>query len=286
MITVETYKRPETIVEALKLLKTGKYGIIAGGTDVIPQMRHAPSRSLLDIGKLGLDFIKDSGDTIEIGATVTHTRIHDDPLIHQYLPLLATACGLVGSWQIRNRGTLGGNIINASPCADSAPPLLIYNTKVVLLSSQGQRSVSLAEFIKKPYITDISSKELLHSFVCQKGDTNSGNAFIKLGRRQAVNISRMTVAVTLIKDDEGKIKNVRIAVGSIFPIPARVVELENMLQGQTISVGLFNEVAELAAELMIKTSGVRWSTPYKKPVLIGLMRRALVTAAGMKAIHV
>lgn len=282
MITVETYKRPETIAEALKLLKTGKFEIIAGGTDVIPQMRHTQPRQLLDISKLQLNFIKENDSTIEIGAAVTHTQLHTNPLIQQYLPLLSTACGLVGSWQIRNRGTVGGNIVNASPCADSAPPLLIYNAKVVLLSGQGQRSVNLSEFIKKPYITDITSKELLHSLVCQKADLNAGHSFIKLGRRQAVNISRMTVAVSLVKDETGKIKNARIAVGSVFPTPARVAELENKLQGQAISAGLVNEVADLAADLMIKASGVRWSTPYKKPVLIGLMQRALINAAGLK----
>lgn len=285
MINVETYKRPETIAEALKFLKTGKYRIIAGGTDVIPQMRHVSSRSLLDIGKLGLDYIKDNGDTIEIGAATTHTRLHNDPLVQQFLPLLSTACGLVGSWQIRNRGTVGGNIVNASPCADSAPPLLVYNAKVVLLSGQGQRSVKLSEFIKKPYLTDISPKELLHSFICQKADLNARHSFIKLGRRQAVNISRMTIAVSLLKDDSNKIANARIAVGSVFPTPMRVPELENKLIGQSISMALFGEAADLAADLMINVSGVRWSTPYKKPVLIGLMRRALAAAAGLKEIQ-
>lgn len=282
MITVESYKRPDTIPEALKLLKTGKYGIIAGGTDVIPQMRHTQPRQLLDVSKLGLNFIKENDTAIEIGAAVTHTQLNTNPLIQQYLPLLATACGLVGSWQIRNRGTVGGNIINASPCADSAPPLLIYNAKVILLSSQGQRSVNLSDFIKKPYLTEISAKELLHSFICQKGDPTSGNSFIKLGRRQAVNISRMTVAVSLTKDETGNITNARIAVGSVFPTPARVPELENKLNRQVVSKGLFDEVANLAADLMIKASGVRWSTPYKKPVLIGLTRRALMNAAGLK----
>jgi CO/xanthine dehydrogenase FAD-binding subunit len=283
MITVESYKRPETVAEALKILKTGKFGIIAGGTDVIPQMRHNSSRQLLDISKLGLDFIKENGNTIEIGAAATHTQLNINPLIQQYLPLLATACGLVGSWQIRNRGTVGGNIVNASPCADSAPAMLIYNAKVVLLSSQGQRSVNLSEFIKKPYITEITPKELLHSFICQKADPSEGNSFFKLGRRQAVNISRMTVAVSLAKDDAGKILSARIAVGSVFPTPSRVAELENKLQGQLVSIALFEDVANLAADLMIKASGVRWSTPYKKPVLIGLTRRALINAAGLKA---
>jgi xanthine dehydrogenase FAD-binding subunit len=283
MITIESYKRPETIAEALKILKTGKFGIIAGGTDVIPQMRHTQSRQLLDISKLGLNFIKENDNTIEIGAMATHTLLNTNPLIQQFLPLLSTACGLVGSWQIRNRGTVGGNIVNASPCADSAPAMLIYNAKVVLLSSQGQRSVNLSEFIKKPYMTEITSKELLHSFVCQKADPSAGNSFFKLGRRQAVNISRMTVAVSVVKDDSSKITSARIAVGSVFPTPSRVADLENKLQGQSVSIALFEEVANLAADMMIKTSGVRWSTPYKKPVLIGLMRRALINAAGLKA---
>ena len=284
MISVESYKRPETIAEALKLLKTGKFGIIAGGTDVIPQMRHTPARSLLDIGKLGLDFVRENDNTVEIGAAATHSQIQNNPLIQRFLPLLSTACGLVGSWQIRNRGTIGGNIVNASPCADSAPALLIYDTKVVLLSSQGRRSVNLSEFIKKPYLTVLTAKDLVYSFVCQKGDDSAGNSFIKLGRRQAVNISRMTIAVSLVRDDSNKITMAKIAVGSVFPTPTRISELENKLIGQIVSKELFDETADLAADLMIKASGVRWSTPYKKPVLIGLMRRALVGASGIKEI--
>ena len=285
MISVISYKRPQTLAEALSLMRSGEFAPIAGGTDLVPQMRHSQPRQLMDISRIGIDFINSEIDAVEIGAAATHTRLNSDNSIKEFLPLLSRASGLVGSWQIRNRGTVGGNIVNASPCADTVPALLIYDAKVVLVSSKKKRMISLAEFILKPYLTDIKPNELLHSIICRKSDQPAGASYLKLGRRQAVNISRMTLAVSLVKDENDIIKSAQIAVGSVFPVPSRVTELENMLVGQTITSALFNDAANLAADLMIRESGLRWSTSYKKPVLIGLMGRALNEAAGIKGIR-
>jgi len=266
-------------------MRSGEFAPIAGGTDLVPQMRHSQPRQLMDISRIGIDFINSENDAVEIGAAATHTRLNSDNSIKEFLPLLSRASGLVGSWQIRNRGTVGGNIVNASPCADTVPALLIYDAKVVLVSSKKKRMISLAEFILKPYLTDIKPNELLHSIICRKSDQPAGASYLKLGRRQAVNISRMTLAVSLVKDENDIIKSAQIAVGSVFPVPSRVTELENMLVGQTITSALFNDAANLAADLMIRESGLRWSTSYKKPVLIGLMGRALNEAAGIKGIR-
>jgi len=226
-----------------------------------------------------MDLIKVSDDEIEIGAAVTHARLASDPIVMKCLPVLGKAAGLVGSLQIRNRGTVGGNIVNASPCADTAPALLVYDAEVLLKSQKGNRRIKLADFITAPYTTLLQPDELLHSFICKKASENSNFTYLKLGRRQAVNISRMSIAVSLCQSDNKTIKAVQIAGGSIFPSPSRLLEVEKMLTGQSVSVKLFEEAGNFAAELMIKHSGHRWSTPYKQPVLAGLMKRALIEAS-------
>jgi len=276
MINIATYIRPITLPQAVELMAKGDYSPIAGGTDLILQLHHSKPIKLLDISQLGLNFIKNTGDQIEIGAAVTHARLSSDPIIKEFLPVLGKAAGLVGSLQIRNRGTVGGNIANASPCADTAPALLIYDAEVLLKSKKGERQIKLADFITAPYSTLLQPDELLNSFICKNAPKNSNFSYVKVGRRQAVNISRMSIAVSLCQDDNQTIKNVQIAGGSIFPAPSRLLEVENMLIGQPVSAELFEEAGNFAAELMIKYSGHRWSTPYKQPVLAGLMKRALI----------
>ncbi len=275
MIAVNEFARPRTVDEALNIMSSGDYTPIAGGTDVIPQLRRGEPKKLIDVASIGLDFIKINGDSIEVGAAVTHNSLATNSIIINNLPLLSIAASMVGSQQIRNRGTIGGNIVNASPCADTAPALLIYDAELILISKGAKRSVKLADFITMPYMTVIQPNELLHSITCKTKPDKNGISYIKLGRRQAVNISRMTLAVSLAKDKENIIKSAQISAGSVFPVPSRINEIERILRGQSGSPKLFEEVSNLAADLMIKDSGYRWSTPYKKPVLIGLMQRAL-----------
>lgn len=269
--------------EALDLLSSGEFTPIAGGTDLIPQLRCGKLRRLLDIAGLGLSFVREDGDHIEIGATCTHTQLSTDNIIRKFLPLISRATGLVGSWQIRNRGTVGGNIVNASPCADSVPALLDYDAELVLLSKNGQRTVGLNAFIESPYRTALRPDELLHSVRCRKRQY-TGHSYIKLGRRQAVNISRMTIAATLFVDSDGIISDIALSGGSIFPAPSRMPDIEKLLDCQRISKSLFENAANIAGDLMIRESGVRWSTPYKKPVLISLIQRALNEASGQVAV--
>ncbi len=279
MMVVTEYRKPETIEKALDLLSSGDFVPVAGGTDLIPQLRDGRPRKLLDISGLSLSFIKEGDDYIDIGPACTHTALSSNEIIRDKLPLLSRATGLVGSWQIRNRGTVGGNIVNASPCADSVPALLGYDAELALVSRKGKRTIGLNEFIDGPYHTRLRPNELLYSIRCRKRPS-TGFSYIKLGRRQAVNISRMTLAVTMSKDGDNLIKDIAIAGGSIFPVPSRMLKIEKLLRLQRVSRDLFDQAANLAADLMIKNSGVRWSTPYKKPVLIALTQRALLEASG------
>ena len=279
MIKLSSYMRPNSLDMALNLIAKEKFVPIAGGTDLIPQLRSGKPVRMLDIGNLRLNDINDKDETVEIGAACTHSQLASDPLVKEYIPLVGIAAGMVGSLQIRNRGTVGGNIVNASPCADTIPALLLYDADLVLVSKNGRRHVKLAEFISKPYITDRRQDELLYSIICKKDKNSTGYSYIKLGRRQAVNISRMTISVSLQKDYNGIIRKARISAGSVFPVPSRMRDIENLLLEQKITSKLFADAGELAVELMIKQSGYRWSTSYKKPVLSGLIERALMQSA-------
>ncbi len=274
---IDSFVKPESLEQALDLLSSGEFTPIAGGTDIIPQLRVRKISKLLDIGRLGLDFIKINGDIIEIGAAATHARLHDDDIIRKYLPLLSETCSQVGSAQIRNRGTIGGNIINASPCADTVPSLVTLEAELVILSTKGGRQVKIGEFTKGPYRTGIEPDELLYSILCKIPEGQTGYSYLKLGRRQAVNISRMTISTGIGMQDD-LIKWARIAGGSVFPVPARFTEVEGLITGQKPSQELFEDAGSLAADCMIRDSGLRWSTPYKKPVLTGLVAGALEQA--------
>jgi CO/xanthine dehydrogenase FAD-binding subunit len=279
MMNVSSYYSPQNLDDALSLMVSGEFVLIAGGTDLLPALRRCESANLMDVRNLGLDFIKFDNGYLEIGAAVTHAQLSENAKFINALPLLAKACSLVGSQQIRNRGTIGGNIVNASPCADTVPALLNCDAEINLISKGATRTIKLREFILEPYLTIKKPSELLYSVKCKLPESNTGFSYIKLGRRQAVNISRMTLAVNLLKDENDAIKTVRIAAGSVFPVTARMPEVERFLIGESPSKKLFEEAGNLAAELMIKESGVRWSTPYKMPVLTGLLTRALNEAA-------
>lgn len=278
MININSYQCPSSLENALSLMADDEYSPIAGGTDLIPQLRENKSAKVLDIENLGLKYIKENDDHIEIGAACSHTTVTTSSIINKYIPLVGIASGLVGSRQIRNRGTIGGNIVNASPCADTLPTLLNYDTELVLVSKNNTRLIKLSEFITHPYKTGRRSDELLKCIICKKDNSSTGHSYIKLGRRQAVNISRMTVSVS-IRNINNLIEEIQISAGSVFPIVSRMIDLEKMLIDQNICSKLFKEAGKFAAELMIKHSGTRWSTPYKEPVLNGLVIRALEESA-------
>lgn len=280
MLNVVSYIRPESLEEALELMASGDLTPIAGGTDVIVQMRRGEPRKLLDLAGVGLDFVRSEGDLMEIGACVTHSTLSRHSAVRSGLPLLSLAADCVGTEQIRNRGTVGGNVVNASPSADTVPALLSHDAEVVLVSRAGTRTLPLGRFISGPYLTGRRGDELLHSIRLRRVAPGARAAFVKVGRRSAVNISRMTVAVCADVADDGVVGALRLSAGSAFPIACRLGEVEALLRGKRLTPELSREAGALASDLMVKTTGVRWSTPYKQPVLAGLVDRVLREVAG------
>ncbi|MCX5800184.1 MAG: xanthine dehydrogenase family protein subunit M [Candidatus Eisenbacteria bacterium] len=306
MINVVSHYYPASLEEALDLMASRELTPIAGGTDLVPQMRDGEPRALIDVARLGLNYVRVAEGALEIGPCVTHSNLCCDRDVVRFLPLLSSAAGVIGAVQIRNRGTIGGNVVNASPSADTVPALLNYDAEVVLVSKAGRRRMKLEEFVKRPYVTDRKPGELLTSIVCKTSGATAvvaaraagevpsgapggapsaalglevGTCFLKLGRRNAMNISRMSLAVLLTVGADRRIGSARVSAGAVFPVAKRMLEVERLLAGQIVSTKLFQEAGLLATELLVKETGIRWSTPYKMPVLKGLLERALHRAA-------
>jgi CO/xanthine dehydrogenase FAD-binding subunit len=275
------YFSPASLNEACTLLsQSGNDArILAGGTDVLVELRKPSARSpqsIIDISRIeALRGITESDDSIIIGALTTHEEVFQSKLIAQHAALLASAVVTIGSPQIRNRGTIGGNIMNAAACADTVPPLMALNARLRLKSASGERDIALADFFVKPYVTIARVDEILSQIHFPKLGPNVRSSFVKLGRRNALSIARLSVAVVLNIDGNGQIDEARIVPGAAFPSWHRVPEAEKMLLGQKPSSEVFANAGKKVSAIMISHTGRRWSTEYKEPVIAVLVRRAL-----------
>jgi len=219
--------------------------------------------------------IKPQHGTVILKPLVTHSEIVDSKVIQQYALFLSSAASTIGSLQIRNRGTVGGNIMNAATCADTVPPLIALGAKITLRSKNNSRQLDLSDLFIKPYQTQSQPDELLTEINFTKLPENAKSSFIKLGRRNALSISRLSVAAILTQDKNGKIVDARIVPGAALPVWRRVTEAENLLVGEKPSKKLFTAAGQKVSEVMISYTGRRWSTEYKESVIAVLVRRAL-----------
>lgn len=273
----------KNIEEAINYMHNYKPSkLLAGGTDLLVDI-HKESPKLgefsyvIDISNIEeLRFIKEYEDIIEIGPLTTHTMLIESPIINKYFPLLAIAAKTIGSPQIRNRGTIGGNISNASPAADLVPPLMVLNADLELKSMDDKRFVPIEEFIVGPYKTSKKDDELITSIRIPKLDESYKSSFQKIGRRQALNIARLNLAL-IAKIDEAnkKIEDIRIVPGSATPYPLRFKNLEREIEGKTWNQLDLDYLSQKIGEEMISITGERWSTPYKKPALGGIFKKAM-----------
>lgn len=279
MIPSFDYKTPKTLQEACHLLweACGKAKVIAGGTDLVIGLRNGDQNPqlLMDITNLKeLRGIEESDGTLSIGAAVSHSEIASSPLVRQYGNVLSDAASEIGSPQIRNLGTIGGNIVNASPAADTLPPLLVLDATGKVASQEGEREVPVAQLIKGPYETTLQPQEILVRITFKKLPKNMKGCFVRLARREAMAIARMSVAL-LIQMQEGQVKDIRIAPGAVLPTPQRLEEVEEFLKGRFPDVELLRVASRKVSETMIRRSGIRPSTSYKAPVVEALFVRAM-----------
>jgi CO/xanthine dehydrogenase FAD-binding subunit len=276
------YLAPQTLTEALAALDKQPAGvkIIAGGTDLIPRMRARmvePSL-LVDLRLLGLEGIEITGDRIHIGASTTHSGVLESDLLAEHCPAIVVAARDIAGPPIRNRGTVGGNLVNASPAADLAPPLLAHDAVAVVAKADVVREVPLVDFFTGPGSTVLEPDELLKEIIIPTLQPNTTSTFIKLGKRKAMAIAVVSVAARLTLNESGNISQARIGLGSVAPTPMRAVKAEALLEGQLPSAELFAEAGQVASAEASPISDLRASGEYRKKMVAVLTRRALSAA--------
>jgi xanthine dehydrogenase FAD-binding subunit len=253
--------------------------ILAGGTDLIPALRLEDVRPdfILNILEIrDLQGVREEDHSIRIGPATTFTDITESDLLNRHLLLLVQAAASVGGPQIRNRGTIGGNISNASPAADVLPAVLALEGELELRSrGAGVRRIPLSEAISTPYKTLFRSDELLTGILIRKQQPGTKMAFEKLGRRNAMARARMNLSIVLGMDNQEKVTELRIVPGAVMPVARRAKGAEKKLLGQKPAESLIESSVETLAEEMVAVTGRRWSTEYKVPVLKNIARRLL-----------
>ncbi len=273
------YARPETLDDALHFLKAHGADTrpLAGGTDVMVDLRSGDLNPpyLLDISRLKeLQGISLTSEGLSIGAGVTIAEIYTSSLVAEHAPSLIKACAFFGSPQIRNAATIGGNVGNASPSADTVPPLLIHNARALVASCGNERLVPLTDLFDGPYRSGVHRDELLIRFILEPA-RGMHSDFQKIGRRKALAISRMSLAV-LAEFAEGNVfSNIRLALGSATPTPMRMTGVESFLFGKNPDLHVIQEGARMLAEDMVRITGQRSSTEYKEKAVQGLFLRML-----------
>jgi CO/xanthine dehydrogenase FAD-binding subunit len=279
----EKYFRPQTIHEALKILEEfqGKARLLAGGTDLIVQIRSRETqpKALVDITRIpGLDEIKLEDGLIRIGALVTHAQIAQSPLIREKATALSEGASQLGSPQIRNLGTVAGNIVSGQPGADTTIPLLALDAKVKIASKQGERIVPLTEFFLDTGKTVLdSTREMVVEIFFSSLAENESSVSLRLARRKALALPILTVSVVVSADiKQKKFNRIRIALGPAASIPFRPREAEQMLASASISDGVIKEAAKKAAqEANPRTSPLRGSEAYRREIVANLVERGI-----------
>jgi CO/xanthine dehydrogenase FAD-binding subunit len=279
-MALEKVYKGQSIEEVIRLL--GKYGkdakLIAGGTDIVIDLRNKKMspKVLIDISSIDeLRKVKNEKEFIEIGAAVTFTQIVENPLFQDNLYGLNKACRLVGSPQIRNKGTIGGNIANGSPAADSIPTLICLNSSLIVESIRGRRVFSLEDYYKDKENFGIKEDELLVGIGFKKPTKNQILSFAKLGLRKALAISRISIGTFLELDEKGNIKTIEIASGSLGKYPMRESKVEEYLLGKPLNTRVIDEGIKVLQGAMDERLAGRSTLPYKRIAVERLLKEAL-----------
>ncbi|MGD0843353.1 MAG: xanthine dehydrogenase family protein subunit M [Geobacteraceae bacterium] len=277
------YFAEKSVEDTLGLLALyGKRAVIlAGGTDLVPRINYYKLKPevLVYIGNLGLEYIWEKGGRLLVGAATTLAEIAASGKVAKKAGALAEAAGLAATSAVRTTATIGGNLANASPAADLAPPLLAMDAELRLQSEKGERLVPLKDFFKGPGKTVLNPGELIIevSLPFRRGRC----VFLKLGRRKALSLSVVNTAVRL-EMSGSTCREARIAVGAIAPTPIRCIEAEALLAGRSIDRELIGLCAETAIAAGRPLDDRRASAWYRKEAGTALVVRALALAAGLE----
>ena len=281
------YFAPDSLPEALSLLQErGEEGrALAGGTDLVVQVKEGgkiPTPSyLVSLRRLpelrGIDFSERDG--LRIGATVTMTEAAESAPVRERYRALADGAEIVGSIQTMNMATIGGNVCNAAPSADTAPPLLTYEAVAVVAGPKGERDVPIEEFWLGPNQTALQQGELLRELRLPAPPANTGGVYVRQTPRKQMDIAVVGVAVLLTLGQGDRIERARIALGAVAPTPIRARKAEAALEGKAASKALFAEAAETATTEASPIGDVRGSAEFRRHLVRVTTERCLQEAA-------
>jgi CO/xanthine dehydrogenase FAD-binding subunit len=281
-----SYAQPASVDEALDLLAgcTGRSAIIAGGTDLLLDMqqgRHPPVDLLLDVtGIEEMTLIEQKEDHIFLGAAVTHAAIFTSPLLQRHAACLVQGSGLVGGPQVRNVATIGGNVAHALPAGDGTIALLALGAKAQLATQDGRTWLPLDKLFAGPGQTTFDrSRTILIGFSLPLSAGREASAFHRVMRPQGVAIAILNMAAWLRQADDGRLDNIRLAIGPSGPVPFRALKTEAALRSQRITTGILADAAQtLLGEAQLRTSKHRATHAYRTH-LAGYLLEHTVTAA-------
>lgn len=273
---------PSSVEEAVRILgqRQEKTRILAGGTDILVEMKCADrsAETLVKISRLAeLDFITLRPEIgLTIGALTTIRAIADSPIMKQSYPLMIDAARDFANIQIMNMGTIGGNVCNASPAGDFLPCLLAMNAIVVLRSSAGQREINMAEFFTGPRKSQIRPGEVVVAITAPKLSTQHSSGFVRF-TRTAEDLAKVSAAVVL-KIEDGKFSDVRIALGSVAPTPIRVPGAEDFLMNQDVTDAIIGEAAKIAQAGIKPITDFRSTADYRTDITGVAVKQAITIA--------
>ncbi|GAB6188589.1 xanthine dehydrogenase family protein subunit M [Marinitoga arctica] len=260
------YVKPKTLNEALEILQEEDSFPILGGTDLIVKMRagRIKPKTVVDLKGIDelfhVDFSKENGLTFGAGLKL-NVLAEEFSYIKEYYPSLFQGIKVVGGYQTRNRGTVVGNICNASPASDTAPALLTYNAELNLVSTKGERTVKITDFFKGPGKTVLEKGEIVKSIhIPYEGE--SIGIYYKVSRIKAVDLSTIGMALTII-DPEGE-RDIRVALASVAPTPVRIFEAEDFIKGKELTPENVEEFAQIIHDSVNPITDARGTAEYRK----------------------
>jgi carbon-monoxide dehydrogenase medium subunit len=279
------YFDPTSVGEAVTLLRqhAGSAKVLAGGTDLFLRMhrRLVMPDVVVDLKRIAelADLSYNDQDGLRIGATVTHSEVAAHAAVQQHYGALVTAANWVGSLQTRHRGTVVGNLCNASPAADTAPALLSYGAMVSIVGPDGQREIPVEAFFQGPGRTALGAAEIVTALRLPPPQGRQGWGYARRTRTM-IDIALVS-ACAVIQANNGVCAEVRVSLGAVGPTPLRTTRAEAVLRGQQPSAALLAEASRVAAEESRPISDVRCSAEYRKDMVAVLSKRCMESALGM-----
>ncbi len=274
------YHAPTTLKGALRILEQEGPGVqvLAGGTDLVVKMTlgRLKPKAVVDVkGIDGLDQVRfDPNEGLTIGATARIEQVASHTEVQRLYPALTAAAGVMANVQVRNMGTIVGNLCNAAPSAENAPPLMALGADVKLVSLKGERTLPLDDFFRGPGLTAIEPGEIMTAIHVPPPLSGSGNAYQRISARCGVDIAAVCVGVAAVFDGSVCSK-VRIVMGAVAPVPMHATEAEKLLLGQKWTADLLEEAGRKAMEEARPISDVRATATYRKQMVNVLTVRAL-----------